>query len=118
MSRHMIRLLAIFLIGAFISRGLCKSVLQFCLNKHEVVVSDHILSEVRRALSKKLGMPPADSDNIIDYISEHTASEIPRELGGNICRDPNDVKMAGYGLLAFKADGFQFFYYLLLIQLM
>ena len=39
-------------VAAFAARGLCESVFQFCLDSHEILISDPLLDEVRRLCQK------------------------------------------------------------------
>ena len=45
------------LVSAAVARGLCTDVLREVLAKHELVVCPQILSELRRILRSKFGMP-------------------------------------------------------------
>ena len=42
------------IVAAFASRGLCESILELCLDSHEVVLSEGLLAETRKNLSKKI----------------------------------------------------------------
>jgi len=45
------------LVAAFATRGLCADVLRTVLAEHELILGEVVLSEFRRALSKKLRLP-------------------------------------------------------------
>jgi putative PIN family toxin of toxin-antitoxin system len=45
------------LVAAFATRGLCADVLRAVLAEHELILGEVVLSEFRRALSKKLKLP-------------------------------------------------------------
>lgn len=41
-------------VAAFAARGLCESVFELCLSNHEILLSEALLSEIRRNLAKKV----------------------------------------------------------------
>ena len=43
--------------AAFGTRGLCEAVFQVCLERHEIILSGHILNEVRTNLTTKFKVP-------------------------------------------------------------
>lgn len=45
------------LVAAFATRGLCADVLRSVLAEHELVLGEVILDELRRVLTRKLGLP-------------------------------------------------------------
>jgi uncharacterized protein len=47
------------LVAAFATRGLCADVLRTVLTEHELVLGEVVLTEFRRALTKKLRIPEA-----------------------------------------------------------
>jgi len=91
------------LVAAFAARGLCEAVYQVCLAEHEVVVSDYLLREVRRALRGKLKISAGHADEIVALIRENALSVKPSEVEANACRDPQDLPVLGT-LLAGQAD--------------
>lgn len=46
------------LVAAFATRGLCTDVLRTVLAEHELVIGEVIIDEFRRALTRKLRLPP------------------------------------------------------------
>jgi len=45
------------LISAFAARGLCYALFELCLEKHEIIISLHILNELKVNLEKKIKLP-------------------------------------------------------------
>lgn len=88
------------ILAAFASRGLANSVFELCLEKHEIIISEHILSEVQRNLQKKLKMPEEKIQRIIQYLREFCTMSSYRKLDKRVCRDPDDVKILGLSELA------------------
>jgi uncharacterized protein len=78
------------LIAAFISRGLCSEVLEACLKKHEIVLSDAIAKELRKNLVQKFHLPEKDVQEFLHVLSLHADWVQPPVLGQLISRDPKD----------------------------
>ena len=88
------------ILAAFAGRGLAHALFELCLEKHEVIISEHILSEVQRNLQKKLKMPGEKVQRIIQYLTEFCTISSYRKLDKMVCRDPNDVKILGLSEVA------------------
>ena len=78
------------LIAAFISRGLCSEILEVCLKKHEIVLSDFISSEIKENLIRKFHLPMADVEEYLHVLSLHADTIQPPRLGKLVSRDPKD----------------------------
>ena len=91
------------IIAAFAARGLCEAVLEFCLSGHEIILSDHLIGEIRKGLQSKIKLPSPTVNRIISFLSESSTILPPEPLPCNLCRDPNDVKVLGLSLAA-QAD--------------
>lgn len=78
------------LIAAFISRGLCSEILEACLKKHEIVLSNAIVGEVRKKLTQKFHLPPADVEEYLHVLSLHADWVQPPQLDRLVSRDPQD----------------------------
>jgi hypothetical protein len=50
------------LLAAYASRGLCEGLLVACIQDHQIISSEHILSELVVHLQGKLRMPASDAD--------------------------------------------------------
>ena len=83
------------IIAAFAARGLCSSIFELCLDRHTIIISEHILSEIQKNLKKKIKMPKAKCDMVIEYLREYCLVREIDELEGNICRDVDDLKILG-----------------------
>jgi len=90
-------------IAAFASRGLCESILEFCLGSHDIVLSDNLLGEIRKGLRKKIKLPPPTIQRIISFLRENSTALRPVSLPPDLCRDPDDIKVLGLASAA-KAD--------------
>jgi len=78
------------LIAAFSSRGLCTSVFELCLDRHTVVISSLILSEVSRILRHKFKIPFRKVSAILAYLKEFCVVMSYDKLPGRICRHSVD----------------------------
>jgi len=81
--------------SAFAARGLANAVFELCLDKHTIIISEHILSELQSNLQKKLKMPRDKVQLIIEYLGEFCIISDFKRLDRRICRDIDDVKILG-----------------------
>ncbi len=78
------------IVAAYAGRGLCNSLFELCLDRHSIIISEFILSEVQRTLHNKLIMPLPNVQIIIDYLKEFCILSTYKKITDNICRDKND----------------------------
>jgi len=83
------------ILAAFAGRGLAYALFELCLEKHEIIISEHILSEVQRNLQKKIRMPKDKVLMIIEYLKEYCKISNYKRLDKEVCRDIDDVKILG-----------------------
>jgi putative PIN family toxin of toxin-antitoxin system len=83
------------LLAAFATHGLCEALYAVCLANHEIVVSVHILGELRRHLTGKLRMPARPADAIVAFVREHAEVVAPAEVAATACRDRDDLPVLG-----------------------
>lgn len=88
------------ILAAFAGRGLANAVFELCLDKHEIIISEHILSELQNNLQKKLKMSKDKVQRIIEYLKEFCTLSSYKKLDKSICRDPEDIKILGLSELA------------------
>jgi len=86
------------IVAAFASRGLCSEVFEVCLSGHSIVISEHILSEVKISLLKKIRLPESIVKDIIVYLREEAERVKPVELDNSPCRDKDDNIIIGTAL--------------------
>jgi len=58
------------IISAFSSHGLCKSLFEFLIENHTIIISEYIIQEVDRIFLKKLKMPKENVDEIVLFLRE------------------------------------------------
>jgi predicted nucleic acid-binding protein len=56
------------IIAAFVTRGLCHALFEYCLETHKVIVCEEILGEVRAALLGKIKVPEEVVGQIDSYL--------------------------------------------------
>jgi len=81
--------------SAFAARGLANAVFELCLDKHTIIISEHILLELQNNFQKKLKMPRGKVQLIIEYLRECCTVDDYKRLDRKICRDLDDVKILG-----------------------
>lgn len=78
------------IIAAFVARGLSNSVFELCLDKFEVIISEHIINEISKKLVEKIKIPNEKVDEIIDFLRDTCTIFNYESLKKNICRDKKD----------------------------
>jgi len=58
--------------SAIATRGLCADVLRSAIEFHELVVSEHLLGELRRILKDKFGALPGSIADVVDLLHQDT----------------------------------------------
>jgi putative PIN family toxin of toxin-antitoxin system len=81
--------------SAFAARGLAQAVFELCLEKHTIVISEFILSELSTHLGRKLRMPKKNVELIIDYLKESCYLGQESRVSRNVCRDEEDLHILG-----------------------
>lgn len=59
------------IISAFIATGICKDILEYAVETHNVIISPYILEELRKKLIGKLGFSERDYREIRDLLKQH-----------------------------------------------
>ena len=83
------------LIAAFAARGLCESLFELCLERHEIVSSAPLLAEVREKLRSKIKLPKETIDEILGFLERHTSNVVPADVSADACADPDDLMVLG-----------------------
>jgi putative PIN family toxin of toxin-antitoxin system len=93
------------LVSAFASRGLCADLFELILLEHELIVGTRVLVELRRSMRQKIKLTAARSDEIIEFVREHTNTLV--ESGEPIVAavDDDDARVIGEAI-AGRADAF------------
>jgi putative PIN family toxin of toxin-antitoxin system len=83
------------LIAAFVARGVCAELLEYCVREHEVVTSAAILEEVRRNLIDKIKVTTAQADQTVRLLRTRCDEVEPVVLESQVSRDPDDDVVLG-----------------------
>jgi putative PIN family toxin of toxin-antitoxin system len=83
------------LIAAVAGRGLCESVLELCLEEHDLVVSEELLDEVRRTLVRRIRLPEAVALDFCRLLRRNAILANPMDVSPDACRDPKDIYLLG-----------------------
>lgn len=88
------------LVAAFATRGLCSDVLREVMAEHEFVISELVLSELEKALSKKIGLQKHIIDTIVSLLRHYAVNiRIKKKMDLQIS-DPNDDKILSSAVAA------------------
>ena len=83
------------LIAAFVARGVCAELLEYCVREHEPVTSEAILEEVSRNLVEKVKVSAAQADQTVRLLRSRFEVVEPLALEHPACRDPDDDVVLG-----------------------
>jgi predicted nucleic acid-binding protein len=68
------------IIAAFAARGLCNALFESCLENHEIILCDLILSEVAKNQKEKIRLPDDIIQQIIVLLRSHARLVIPDKV--------------------------------------
>lgn len=78
------------LLSAFVTQGLSSRVLDICLDKHELYISQWIIDETTEKLEKKFHVKKKDIGKFIAFINSEFIIINPEGNLPDICRDKDD----------------------------
>jgi len=78
------------LIAAFIARGVCHELFEYCAQRHTLVTSDFVLDEFRRKLVGKFKCTPEVTDEAATLLRSRMEVVKPAGLDTPVCRDKDD----------------------------
>ena len=83
------------IIAAFAARGLCNALFESCLENHEIILCDLILSEVAKNLKEKIRLPDDIIQQILVLLKSHSRLVFPDKVDVKACRDEKDLMVLG-----------------------
>ena len=83
------------LIAADAARGLCEAVLELCLGNDDIVLTSNILTDVHEKLIRKIKIPVAQANEIIEFLKNNATIVVPVIVPENACRDRDDYDILG-----------------------
>ena len=84
--------------SATATRGLCADVLRTVIEFHALVVSDHLVTELRRVLKDKFGASPDLIADVVWLLSQDTIAADGEPLHNVPLSDPADVAIVSCAL--------------------
>jgi putative PIN family toxin of toxin-antitoxin system len=83
------------LFSAFISRGICAEIVESVLASHNLILCEEILAEVKKNLSRKVGVPDVLIEEYIKLLKMRSVICDPLVVDVNACRDKHDLMVLG-----------------------
>ena len=71
------------IVAAFAARGLCESVLELCLDSHDLLLSEALLTEIRGNLQRKIKLPTHTVEQIEHVLRENGILLVPELIPVN-----------------------------------
>lgn len=78
------------IIAAFATRGMAQALFELCLDRYEVIISEHILTETSKALKNKIKVNDEKIHEIITFLKEFCTVTEYKKLKEKISRDSSD----------------------------
>ena len=83
--------------------GICRSVMDVCIDSHDLILSEHLLAEVHHHLQHKLHHTAPMADQRVALLREVAIIVSPADVPASSCRDPDDLPVLGT-MVAGQAD--------------
>lgn len=83
------------LIAAVAGHGLCESLLELCMEEHDLIISEELLGEIRRNLVRKVRLPDTVAVDFCRLLRNHGVVATPAAVPEDACRDPKDLYLLG-----------------------
>lgn len=80
------------LVSAFVFKGACGRIMDWCIEYADLYISEWILREVNRVLLEKIGLEISDAAQVTTVLSNQSAFSIvnPTSELPTVCRDADD----------------------------
>lgn len=78
------------LIAAFIARGVCHELFEYCTRRHTLVTSDFVLDEFTQKLVEKFKCAPEVTKEATTLLRSRMEVVTPARLDTPVCRDEDD----------------------------
>ena len=78
------------LIAAFIARGSCHELFEYCIRRHKLVTSEFVLGELREKLIEKFKHTSEAAEEAITLLRQRMEIVTPDGLDAPVCRDSDD----------------------------
>ncbi|HDY88625.1 MAG TPA: putative toxin-antitoxin system toxin component, PIN family [bacterium] len=88
------------LISAIATRGLCADVLREVLTSHKLIISAHLLKELRQVLQRKFRVPVSLTVEFINLLQQNSILSKPADLPDVNIKDKDDLIILASALKA------------------
>jgi putative PIN family toxin of toxin-antitoxin system len=78
------------LVAAFATRGLSADVMRVVLAEHQLITGEVVLSELRKAIGRRIRLPVATIEDILALLREQDVVPKPAKPSDLPIRDPDD----------------------------
>lgn len=83
------------LFAGYAAHGFCEALLAGCLERHAIVLSEHILAELSEHLAGKLKFPASRIAAIEQVLRSNAEIVLPAPIPHDLCPDPDDLPILG-----------------------
>ncbi|MCX6996296.1 MAG: putative toxin-antitoxin system toxin component, PIN family [Kiritimatiellaeota bacterium] len=84
--------------SAMATRGLCADVVRTVIEFHDLVISEHLIGELRRVLTDKFGASAATITEVVSLLRQDTIPAEAVPLANLALKDPADVAIVSAAL--------------------
>ncbi|HTB34953.1 MAG TPA: putative toxin-antitoxin system toxin component, PIN family [bacterium] len=91
------------LLAAYLGSGLCDEVYEHCVARHQVLVSQQVMREMKAKLTGKFKRPAVEAERALASIQAVALVLKDQAAKTKLCRDPDDDSILATALAA-KAD--------------
>ncbi len=91
------------ILSSFLTEGIAHKIFNYCVINHSIYLSDYIVNELTRILTKKFKVKNSELNELLNFIESFLINVKPDNLIPDVCRDKNDnqiLQLAEY----IKAD--------------
>jgi len=88
------------IVAAFVARGICSALFEYCVENVEIVLCEEMLREIEKALVGKMGAPPTVAREVVAYLGETTEIVSPAAVHPEACKDKGDLPVLGAAVAA------------------
>lgn len=78
------------LVAAVVASGVCRDLVEYCAEHHDLVTSDFIMGELREKLTRKFRLSPDVVEGVLASFEARMHVVAPAALDPPRCRDPDD----------------------------
>ena len=83
------------LVASFITRGVCRDLVDHCIRRHHLLTSEFILNEFREALMGKFRLAREQAEDATSLLRSRMEVVTPTKLLGRVSRDASDDVVLG-----------------------